>query len=99
MDCRHFSKRLSGEYREFLVWLLRRYDPKLMVDGWVKLGQIKIPSVKDVDYQKAKAVQILLKSKGLCKKQNTYVFPVEQCSLWQALISSILFFVSCKFAK
>lgn len=84
MDCRFFKGNLTTEDYEFLVKLLRSYHAEVMLNSWVKLGQTKRPSGKSVDPDKAKAVQILRRSKGLCRHERVAVSPVDQaCALWQ----------------
>ena len=84
MDCRFFKGSLTAEDREFLVKLLSSYRAELMLNSWVQLGQIKKPSGKSVDPDKAKAVKILNRSKGLCMKEHVRVYAVEQgCVFWQ----------------
>ncbi|MCJ7699913.1 hypothetical protein MUO56_06720 [Candidatus Bathyarchaeota archaeon] len=58
MDCQFFRGNLTAEDHEFLVKLLRSYHAELMLNSWVKLGQTKKPSGKNVDPDKAKAVKI-----------------------------------------
>jgi hypothetical protein len=83
-DCRFFRGNLTAEDHEFLVKLLRSYRAELMLNSWVKLGQIKKPSGKSVDPDKVKAVQILRRSKGFCRKEHVGIFAVEQgCVFWQ----------------
>jgi hypothetical protein len=84
MDCRFFRGNLTAEDHEFLVKLLRSYRAELMLNSWVKLGQIKKPSGKSEDADKAKAVQILRRTKDLCMKEHVRIFVLEQgCVFWQ----------------
>jgi hypothetical protein len=50
MDCRFFRGNLTAEDHEFLVKLLRSYHAELMLNSWVKLGQIKKPSGKSSSF-------------------------------------------------
>jgi len=84
MDCRFFRGNLTAEDHEFLVKLLRSYRAELMLNSWVKLGNTKMPAGKSEDPDKAKAVQILRRTKGLCKKEHIRVYALEQgCVFWQ----------------
>jgi hypothetical protein len=84
MDCRFFRGNLTAEDHEFLVKLLRSYRAEVMLKSWVKLGQTKMPAGKSQDSNKAKAVQILRRTKGLCRKEHVDVYAVEQgCVFWQ----------------
>ena len=84
MDCQFFGGNLTAEDHEFLVKLLRSYHAELMLNSWVKLGQIKKPSGKSVDPDKAKAAKILKRSRDLCKKEHVRIFALEQgCVFWQ----------------
>ena len=84
MDCQFFRGNLTAEDREFLVKLLRSYHAELMLNSWVKLGQIKKPAGRSEDPDKAKAVQILRRTKGLCMKEHVRILALEQgCVFWQ----------------
>jgi hypothetical protein len=84
MDCRFFRENLTTEDREFLVKLLRGYRAQIMLNNWLQLGQIKKPGGKSEDPDKAKAVKILNRSKGLCMKEHLRIFAVEQgCFFWR----------------
>jgi len=78
MDCRFFRGNLTAEDHEFLVKLLRSYRAELMLDSWVKLGQIKKPGGKSEDPDKARACLILRCSKGWCRKEHVHIFVIEQ---------------------
>ena len=83
MDCQFFGGNLTAEDREFLFKLLRSYHSNIMLNSWVKLGQTKKPSGKNVDPDKAKGVKILNRSKGLCRKEHVRIFALEQgCVFW-----------------
>jgi hypothetical protein len=84
MDCSFWHSNLSPEDRAFLVKLLRGYRAQIMLNSWLQLGQIKKPSGKSVDPDKLKAIQVLKRSKGLCRKEHVGIFAVEQgCVFWQ----------------
>lgn len=85
MDCLFFRGNLSTQDREFLLKLLKSYDARLMLDSWVGLGQIKIPSGTKVDSDKARAVEIL-RRKGFCVKEHVDVYALDQgCAFHRAI--------------
>jgi len=76
MDCYFFHGKLSREDREFLVKLLERYDGALMLRSWVELGQIKDSRGKP-DPDKAKAAEMLKRSRSFCMKEHALVYALE----------------------
>jgi hypothetical protein len=76
MDCAHYGRELSPGDREFLVELLKQYDAKLMLESWVRKGQVKKPSGKSVNQDKVKATKIL-KREGFCRKEGVRVYAVD----------------------
>jgi hypothetical protein len=76
MDCRFFRGNLSLGDRQFLLELLKQYDAKLMLESWVRKGQVKKPSGRYVDSGKARAVEIL-KREGFCGKEGVRVYAVD----------------------
>lgn len=77
MHCRFFHGKLAGEDREFLLKLLRCHRAQLILYSWVGKGQTKMPSGKNVDRNKAKAVEIL-KRKGWCVKEHVDVYALDR---------------------
>jgi len=83
-DCRFFRGNLTDDEVDFLESMLRRYDARLMLNSWVKLGQVKIPSGRKLDFEKAEAVRILKRTLALCAKEHVYVYAVDSaCSLFE----------------
>jgi hypothetical protein len=76
MDCRFFRGNLSPADRELLVKLLGQYDARLMLESWVKLGQVKKPSGRSVDQDKVRATEIL-KRPAFCGKEGVRVYAVD----------------------
>ena len=76
VDCRFFRGKLTAEDHEFLVKLLRSYHAELMLNSWVKLGQIKKPGGKNVDPDKAKQLKFL-NAAGTYARKSMFAF-----SLW-----------------
>ena len=76
MDCRFFRGNLSLGDRQFLLDLLKQYDAKLMLESWVRKGQVKNPSGRSVNQDKVKATEIL-KRPAFCRKEGVRVYSVD----------------------
>jgi len=76
MDCRFFRGKLSLGDRQFLLKLLKQYDAKLMLESWVRKGQVKKPSGRSVNQDKVKATEIL-KRPAFCRKEGVRVYAVD----------------------
>ena len=76
MDCRFFRGNLSSGDRQFLLDLLKQYDAKLMLESWVRKGQVKKPSGRSVNQDKVKATEIL-KRPAFCRKEGVRVYAVD----------------------
>jgi hypothetical protein len=88
MDCAHYGRELSPGDREFLVELLKQYDAKLMLESWVRKGQVKKPSGRYVDSGKARAVEIL-KREGFCRKERVHVYALDVACIFHTERKSV----------
>lgn len=68
--------------------LLKRYDAKLMLESWVRKGQVKKPSGRYVDSDKARAVEIL-KREGFCRKERVHVYALDVACIFHTERKSV----------
>lgn len=76
MNCRFFRGKLSLGDLEFLLELLKQYDAKLMLESWVRMGQVRIPGGRRLDADKAKAAEIL-KRRAFCRRERVLISPID----------------------
>ncbi len=82
MNYSYFSGELTADDMEFLSKMLQRYKAKVMLEGWVKLGQMKIPGGSKVDQDKARVVDIV-RRRCFCWRERCLVSAVDvACYAW-----------------
>ena len=87
MDCRFFRGKLSLGDRQFLLELLKQYDAKLMLESWVRKGQVKKPSGRSVNQDKVKATEILKRPASAGKRAFAFTLLTWAASSMNRLTS------------